>query len=388
MTIYAPLTSAVEFLRGQFQRRVGDGTLAYLGNGSGRVDVIGRPGYVYIRTPGVPDASGNATFSTPGIARATGVPYLNHEGAPVYVGIGYSGEMEIISAHYASLSQAGINTATLNPLNQQSRWVYLWQLTIGLCSAVATTTSNSFLVTVKKFRHYAGNRFQTFETGLQADKIDLTSYIPAVDNHRYAAVWTDTYGNAAEVTTSTTQSLFTPLDSTDIQELVTNRPPDAIPHKAFYLANNQGTVTQQAASDVDLRQFLNVPQLHGFTSPVSYRERIQPDRQVLFAGELMVTSELEVLGELVGVPAPAQGGAGGIGTVTSVALTMPSGYTVSGSPVTTSGTLSVTGTPLVCRVLAANLTIPDTYCLVVADYYTVEAGVTLTLEGDATLEVA
>jgi hypothetical protein len=167
------------------------------------------------------------------------------------------------------------------------------------------------VVTVKKFRHYVGNRFQQFETGLLADKIDLSSYVPATDMHRYAAVWLDTYGNVAEVTTSTTQSLFAPLDSTDIDELVVNRPPDAIPHKAFYLSNNQGTVTQQAASDVDLRQFLNMPQLHGFTSPVNYRERIQPDRQVLFAGELVVTGELEVLGELVGIPAPAQGGTGG-----------------------------------------------------------------------------
>jgi hypothetical protein len=37
------------------------------------------------------------------------------------------------------------------------------------------------------------------------------------------------------------------------------------------------------------------------------------------------------------------GGGGGSGTVTSVALTMPSGFVVSGSPITTNGTLAITG---------------------------------------------
>ena len=39
---------------------------------------------------------------------------------------------------------------------------------------------------------------------------------------------------------------------------------------------------------------------------------------------------------------PATGGGGGSGTVTSVGLTLPSIITVSGSPVTTSGTLAGT----------------------------------------------
>jgi hypothetical protein len=38
------------------------------------------------------------------------------------------------------------------------------------------------------------------------------------------------------------------------------------------------------------------------------------------------------------------GGGGGSGTVTSVALTVPAGFSVSGSPITTNGTLAVTGT--------------------------------------------
>lgn len=387
MKLYAPLSFAAEKLRLLFQRRIQDAELAYLGNGQGRVDIPDMKGYVYARFADGADNNGNTLYSTPFAVRSAGAAYLNYEGTGVYVAYGRNNELQIVEAHYATMDQAGMDTRVLNPLNQQSRFVYLWQITIGKCSAVATTINDSYLVTVKNFLHYVNNRFQFFETALQADKLSLSAYNPTTDQHRYAAVWVDTYGNVAEVTTSISQSLFTPLDVTDIQELVASRPPDATPHQAFYLANNQGTVTQQPAVDVDLRQFLNMPQIIGFQSPVAYRERIQPDRQQLFTGALQVTGSLQVLGLLHGIPAPAQGGSGGIGTVTSVGLTMPSGFSVSGSPVTGSGTLAVTGTPLVSRLLSTSMTIPDTYNLVVSSYYEIASGVTLTLEGDAELEI-
>lgn len=434
--LYRPLDSFSQTLRLLFQKRVRDGQLAYLGDGLGRVEVPDRRGYVYARLPAGRDSSGFAKFTSPFIVRSSGAAFHNYEGAGVYVAIGYNGELEIVSAHYAELDRTGVDTRTLNPLHQQSKWVYLWQLTIALASAVATTTNTSFLVTVKKFRHYTGNVFQTFGTDLQADKIDLSSFVPAVDMHCYAAVWIDTYANVSEVVASTAQSLFTPLDATDVQECVDNapgRPPDAVALKLFYLANNQGTITQQAASDVDVRQFLNMPTVWGFPTTLTTRERVRPG-YTLVTGAVTPSGNgaltVETGGKVIVVPdAPMEdftlsgdtgdtltvedgdaltvvgtggvsvdvddatstitidGGGGGSGTVTSVGLTMPPGYSVANTPVTTAGTLAVTGTPLVCRVLSADMTIPDTYCLVVADYYRVTAGVTLTLSGDATLKI-
>lgn len=327
--LYSPFNIFLERVRLLFKKRVQDGQLAYLGDSDlpgARVEIPDRVGYVYCRFPGGRDATGAAKYSTPFPVRSAGAAFLNYPGAPVYVAYGKNDELQIIEAHYAELDKAGIDTRILNPLHQQSKWVYLWQLTIGLSSAVANSVNDSFLVTIKKYRHYVNNRFQSLETGLQADKIDLTAYNPATDMHRYAAVWTDTYLNVVEVTTSTTQSMFTPLDATDIQELVAERPPDAIPHKAFYLANNAGTVVQQAASDVDLRQFLNTPQIHGFPNPVEYRERIHPDRQVLFAGSMVVTGSLEILGSLVGIDSGTEGGgSGGIGGMTDFTVAGDSG---------------------------------------------------------------
>ena len=271
--IYYPSSSLVESLRRLFKRRVGDAVPAYLGDSDmpgARTDVPGRTGYVYVRL---------RRTDKPFMARSGQGAYPNYPGATVYVAYRYQGEPEIVGTNYAALDQVGIDTRVLNPLNQQSKWVYPYQLTYGLASAVASTITDSFLVTVKKFRHYTGNVIAAFETPLEADKIDLSSYIPAADMHCYAAVWIDTYLNQAVVTTSVTQSIYTPLDETDIQELVvraaSSRPPDGTPLKAFYLANNQGTL-KQSTLEVDLRLWLYNPPVHGFPSTLTTLERVRP----------------------------------------------------------------------------------------------------------------
>lgn len=288
--MYRPSSSVVERLRSLFQKRIGDSAFAVLGDGTGRVEVQGKLGYVYIRFPNGKDENGFATYSSPQMARSANAAYLNFEGAGVYVAYRDNNELEVVSAHYAFIDQAGYDTRTLNPLNQQSRFVYPFQLTYGLANAVATSLTDSFLVTVKWFRHYTGgNTFQAFETPLEADKIDLSSYIPATDMHCYAAVWIDTYTNTAEVTTSTPQALSSPLDDTDIQELVTDRPPDAMPLKAFYLANDQATL-KQSADESDLRQHMSVPPVLGFPQTLNTRERVRPNRTFVIPGDSSVGS--------------------------------------------------------------------------------------------------
>lgn len=301
MSLYRPYTVALEKARLLFKRRNRDAMSAVLGDSDlpgARVDILDMEGFVYARFPNVPDANGFVTYGAPMAVRSSNAAYPNYPGAEVYIAYNYSGELEIVGTNNRALDQAGIDTRAFNPLNQQSKFVYLWQITIAFCSAVANSVNNSYLITVKKFRHYVNNTFTTFETGTQAEKESLSSVNPATDMHRYAAAWLDTYRNELEVTTSTTQSLFTPLNSTDVQEVVNERPPDAIPLRAFYLANNQDSITQQPASDVDLRQFLNMPQIHGLPNPIAYRERIQPGRQAVYHGTLTVTATLTVLGSV------------------------------------------------------------------------------------------
>lgn len=279
---YFPSNFVVESLRALFKRRVGDAIPAYLGDTHGagaRVDVPGKPGYVFVHFPNGKDANGFALYSPPTIARSGGAAYLNYPGSGVYVGYGYDGELEIKAAQNRFLDQAGINTSTLNPLNQQSKWVYPWQLTYGLALAVANSVTDSTLVMVKKLRAYVGNTWIPFDTPLEADKPDLAAVIPIADEQAYATLWLDTYTGLTEAISSVAQSLDTPMEEEDLQETIFNasesRPPDAIPLKAFYLANNQTTITQNAL-DVDMRQLLDNPVLWGFPTDLKTRERVWP----------------------------------------------------------------------------------------------------------------
>lgn len=311
MTLYAPINSFVENLRKLFKNRVKDGRKAYLGDGTGRCEVPDRLGYYYYRFE---------LGGSPSIARSGNASFPVYEGSEVYIAIGYNDEPEIVGAVYQRLDQSGVDTRTFNQMHQQSKWVYLWQITIGQTIATATSTTNSLLVSVKKHLTYFNNTFSYFETGEEADKFDFTPYPTAADEHRYALVWRDAYGNVGEITASTAQSLFMPLDIGDVNEATAQRPPDGVPYKAFVLANN-GNTLRQSITEIDLRQFLNVPQTWGFPNPVAYRERIHPDRQVLFAGSQVVTGSLEVLGSLVGI------GDGGGGSSISTPVTIANGGT-------------------------------------------------------------
>lgn len=277
--IYRPSNSVIERLRALFKRRVGDTTIAFLGDSDGagaRIDVPGKMGYVYVRFPNGRDTNGNVIYSSPFMVWSAGASYPNSPGFAVNVGFGDDGELEIRSANKKALRQAGINTASLNLLNQQSKFVYPWQWTVGLVSAVATALTSSTLVTVKSFRHYVANIFQTFETPLEADKIDLASYIPAADMQCLAAIWIDTYTNLPEVTTSTPQALNVPFDASDFAEMTAGRPPDAMPLKAFILANGQVKVFQSPINETDLRQHLDTPVPWGFPHTLTTRERVRP----------------------------------------------------------------------------------------------------------------
>lgn len=319
--IYRPSTFITEKWRSLFKRRLGDADLAYLGDTHGdgaRVDVPGKAGYVYVHfaTGGV-NESGGAIYGPPVMVYTGNAAYPNAPGMPVYVGYGYSGELEIKQAHAEGLRQAGIDARVLNPLNQQSKFVYLWQLTMGLASTVATSVTDSFLITVKSFRHYVGNTFQTFETPLEADKIDLAPYVPIADMHCYAALWLDTYTNTITVTTSTAQALNVPLDLTDVQECAVLRPADAIPLKAFYLSDNQATI-KQSALDTELRQILNAPHIWGFPNILSHIERVRPNRTLVTgpyttsgAGAITLESGAQIIivykNNFIAVAAPGTG---------------------------------------------------------------------------------
>lgn len=281
--MYLPSNSIIERLRHLFKRRVRDSELAYLGDShaaGARVDVPGKKGFVYIHFAVGKDENGFATYGGVTMARSGTAAYINAPGMPVHVAYNRSNELEVVGTVNAALDEYGIDTRVLNPLNQQSKFVYEWQLTYGLANAVANAVTESTLITVKSFRHYVGNVFQTFATPDVDAKIDVVSVIPGEGEHCFVAVWVDTYTNDYEITSSTPQSTAEDLDETDIQECVSGRPPDAMPLKAFRLANAQTSV-RQSSQESSLRQHMATPQLWGFPNVLTTRERVRPNHTLV-----------------------------------------------------------------------------------------------------------
>jgi hypothetical protein len=118
---------------------------------------------------------------------------------------------------------------------------------------------------------------------------DLAPFIPIAQQHRYAMVWLDTFTEQYQITASVSQSMFTPLDLTDIAELFVDRPADGVPIKAYYLKDNQGAVLQ-SAKEVDMRQLINVPDAVGYANPVTRHTRIRDNRELATRGVITVTS--------------------------------------------------------------------------------------------------
>lgn len=65
----------------------------------------------------------------------------------------------------------------------------------------------------------------------------------------------------------------------------------------------------------------------------------------------------------------SQGGGGGTGTVTSVALSMPSAFSVSGSPITSSGTFNVSGAGTTAQYIRGNGTLATTDTGMIPNFY-------------------
>jgi hypothetical protein len=281
---------------------------AYLGSEGNVIDVPGRTGFVYVRYPGGVDENGYARFQQATIVRsAIGAAYLPNIGATVVIGNDADGFDAVITGAWAQAIQSGITPAITNPLRREARYTTTDSYIPLMSYPVATGSSDSTLVTVREWIYSDdnGNYTRYQGTQLEADKVDLSSYVPAAGEHRYVVIWLDTWLEAQGftpevVTASIAQAVTIALDDTDLEECYDDRPPDAVPIKAYRLADNQTTI-RQTALDVDLRQMINTPRLWGFPKVITHRERIWTNRQQVVSGQLVINKQLiiEDLGQVV-----------------------------------------------------------------------------------------
>ncbi len=267
---------------------------AILGDADGRVDVQGQDGYVYVRYQG---ANG---FSQPMIVPFRVSNMKKTPGMGVLIKYDYDKVWAVVGADYPALLAQGTNPTVNNPADDNnSYYVNQYRITT-LVSHPISSAANSMIVTVQPFLAIIDGVVTLF----MGDQVDLTASIPAsTGKWGIACIFWKPSDNTLEIVISTPKDNQTDLGIDDVQECLDGRSDSTnIPVWAWQVFTGQTGITPgniQAGGDdfLDLRQFINV----------------------------------------------VDSASSGSGTVTSVALTAaPSSvFNVSGSPVTTAGTLAL-----------------------------------------------
>lgn len=258
---------------------------AVLGDADGNLWDTTQPGFVLVRYQ---TSTGNGW---PQAVRKPRLPTPYVVGTPVWVGYDAEGELCVIEPRISAQLSSGVNPITNDILNSPVSDIDMRNALYLRCQPTYPT---SMFVSLKSWIYITSGATVNYYPGNEG--IDLSSYVPGSGLQCLVGVFLDTSTNTEVIATSTpiTASSTTPLGISDVQECVTAAGSTCVP-SAFWRLRDTTTFIDDSCLYLDLRQWLNV----------------------------------------------AEAGGGGTGTVTSVGLSMPAEFSVSGSPVTTSGTLSV-----------------------------------------------
>lgn len=279
----------------EFQKRMGIRTFrASLGDINGRIDEPGQDGYVRVRISTASSLSDYITVLNK--AAVNKIP-----GTAVIVGYDPdSGNLAVLRLDFTGLLAQGTNPTSSNPADpNNSKYITQDRLATFVCTPVSSV-ANSMLIAVQT-GDVLDLDADTLTLFLGA-QVDLTAYIPGSTGEWCLACIFWKTDNTLEVFASTPKTSPTDLGMDDINECLAARSSGSLPLWAWQLYNGQTGIAAGAPANggddfMDLRPLWFMLQTSG----------------------------------------------GGSGTVTSVALTAaPSSvFNVSGSPVTTAGTLDL-----------------------------------------------
>ncbi len=255
---------------------------AILGNEQNVWNVPGKNGNeVYVRLLGNTESE-NATYqpSTTAFVRGN---YFEYAGSPVLLKYNKHGALVLIDPDETQVAQAGdqLSMSALNSGSKQSKFLNLDNVLRLISRPVSRGSTNSLLVSVSQFIYDHYGNYITFNgTPLQADKINLSAFMPASGEHVVVQLWLDTFNNTIQTTTSTAQALTVDIVNADYQEawLGSNRYQDWLPLQAYILKDNAATITQKELGR-DNRQFINTPDELGNETTLTINTRIRSDRQ-------------------------------------------------------------------------------------------------------------
>jgi hypothetical protein len=278
--------------------------VAYLGDEQGRIHVPDRVGYVFVRYPAGADGSGQQRLSPAAAVRvAVGAAFVPRVGLRVRVGVDADGVDAVVQGDFSAMVEAGVNPLSSNPLLPDARFITNDHYIPLKSDPVATGLTPSALVNARAWFYDVVEDYVGWFAGTnaQADKVDLQPFIPAANQHRYAVVWLDVIDGTLHVTASPPVSQTIPLTTDAIDSCFAARPPDAVPIKAYYLAD--GAALRQRPDHVDLRTLINVPPALGAPNPVHVAQRVRARREQFYPDTLTVDALLVVDGlVVVGLP--------------------------------------------------------------------------------------
>ena len=270
---------------------------ALLGDGNGLIRVsIGR---VWVRVEAGMDGDGNTTYGIPTVVNSGTAGYPVYDGAGVWLKFDNNDELTIHAADERDMRAAGIDPQNANPMLPEKAFLTLNNVVRLLSRPTGQASTTSTLVYVNPLLYTDNYQDLNHYTGTPrvADKIDLASYIPTAGNHCIAVLFLRTVENTIQVCTSTVQAMTTALDLTDYQECFDAAKAETIPIQAYKLANGAAGIDIRDIGE-DLRQFINMPQIHGFPNPVDRDTLIRAGQDVLHFGTLTITDTLTVAGKL------------------------------------------------------------------------------------------
>jgi hypothetical protein len=276
---------------------------AVLGDGSGNVYTSKKSRY-WVRIKQGTDSEGNVTYGNPLPMRYAGGDIPEIAGVDVLLFYDYDGELSIERVNPTYYDDADIDSRAFNPSAQHNQFLYLRNVVRGLTRPVGSSaTVDSALVTIRELPFKVDEILDWFTyagTPRAADKVDLTSYIPAADTHRLVCIFFDTFQQTYFVAASTAQAISSALDSTDYDEcfaqLLHN---EYIPLLSIELSDNNANITINNVVE-DLRNFINMPRIYGFQNPIPSGKAIlirSTHHEIVY--DLTVEGELTVEGDML-----------------------------------------------------------------------------------------
>ena len=198
-----------------------------------------------------------------------------------------------------SLSLQGVNPSMANPSNPWRHQVLLSSMGPLNTFAVSGGATSTTEVAVDNFiyQDYLGAT-KAFKLGASS-RPDIADYQPGAGLKRLAHLWLQ-HDNTIAVTQSTAIAQgFDFSVATHLAEVMDARPDQlAIPVGAW-VASNGDTATDPSDFYVDTRPWLNTPQYAGFPNPVARNYIVPAGVTETVAGNITVTADLTVQGELV-----------------------------------------------------------------------------------------